>query len=200
MQVIAITGGIGSGKSSVRKLFEDLGAYGIDTDDVARKVVQPGTEGARRLREEFGPEFFDSRGHLDRRRMARKVFSDPGARRKIESLLHPLIRAAEKDLLKKAALERPEAVVVVEIPLLAEGGRSDEYDGVILVTAPEDIRITRLVDAGKYDYEDALARMASQADDGERAKLADWIVDNSSDREETLRQVKKIYHALAGQD
>jgi dephospho-CoA kinase len=128
--------------------------------------------------------------------MARKVFGDPGARRTIESILHPLIRSAEKDLLEIFIQGAPDAVVVVEIPLLAEGGRSKEYDGVILVTAPEDVRVARLVEAGRYDYDEAVARMMSQVDDGEREKLADWTVDNGGDREETIKQVKKIYQAL----
>ena len=196
MPVIAITGGIGSGKSSVRKMFEEFGAYGIDADELARKVVEPGTEGAGKLLEVFGPDFFDDEGNLDRRQMARKVFGDPGARRTIESLLHPLIRSAEKDLLEEFTQRTPDAVVVVEIPLLAEGGRSKEYDGVILVTAPEDVRVSRLVEAGKYDYDEAAARMTSQVDDGEREKFADWTVDNGGDREETKKQVKKIYQAL----
>jgi len=196
MITLAITGGIGSGKSSVRKMFEELGAYGIDADELARQVVEPGTEGARRLLEAFGPDFFDAEGHLDRRQMARKVFGDPEARRTIESILHPLIRNAEKGLLEELIQGAPDAVVVVEIPLLAEGGRSKEYDGVILVTAPRDVRISRLVEAGRYDYDEAVVRMTSQTEDGERKKLADWTVENGGDREETAKQVKKIYQTL----
>ena len=196
MKVVAITGGIGSGKSTVRRMFEESGAFGIDADELARQVVQPGSEGARLLREAFGSEFFDSEGHLDRRQMAAKVFSEPEARLTLEKILHPLIRAAEKKLLQGIQNETPEAVVVVEIPLLVEGGRSKQYDGVVLVTAPVDVRISRLVDSGAYDCDEAAARMANQADDQARKNITVWTVDNGRNREETARQVKKIYQAL----
>ena len=195
MQVIAITGGIGSGKSTVRRMFEELGAFGIDADELARQVVQPGSEGARLLREAFGSQFFDSEGRLDRRQMAAKVFDDPQARLKIEALLHPLIRAAERKLLKDIQHEKPEAVVAVEIPLLAEGGRSKEYNSVVLVTAPEEIRISRLVESGKYSSDEAVARIASQAEDRDRENVATWTVDNGGELDQTARQVRKIYEA-----
>ena len=196
MQVIAITGGIGAGKSTVRRMFEDLGAFGIDADELARQVVEPGTVGAAMLREAFGPGFFNRNGHLDRGLMAQKVFRDPAAKNTIESILHPLIRKAEKERLEQVRVQQPGAVAMVEIPLLAEGGRSKEYDGVVLVTAPENVRVSRLVDAGRYEYNEALARMASQVADGEREKVADWIVDNGRRPEETEKQVKRIYDAL----
>ena len=198
MKVIAITGGMGAGKSTVRRMFEKLGAIGIDADELARQVVLPGTRGARKLREVFGSQFFDSEGNLDRKRMAGKVFEDPAARRTIESILHPLIREAEEKLLKKIRGKNPKAFVTVEIPLLAEGGRASEYTDVVLVTAPESIRITRLVEGGIYSYDEAAARMKSQTTDGERGKIADWIVDNGGKPEETQKQVQKIFETLVG--
>lgn len=198
MRVIAITGGIGSGKSTVRRMFEELGAFGIDADELARQVVKPGSEGARLLRDTFGSAFFDSDGRLDRRRMAAKVFAEPEARQTIETILHPLIRAAERKLLESVRSEKPEAVVAVEIPLLAEGGRSKEYNGVVLVTAPEEIRISRLVKSGKYSSDEAVARMASQAPDRDREDVASWTVDNGGELDLTARQVRKIYRAITG--
>jgi len=193
--VIAITGGIGAGKSTVRRMFEDLGAFGIDADELARQVVEPGTEGARKVREAFGPDFFDKTGYLDRRQMAREVFGNRESRRTIESILHPLIRAAEKKLLEKIAMEKPEGVAVVEIPLLAEGGRSEDYDGTVLVTAPEEIRISRLVESGKYSSDEAVSRIASQAEDRDREDVATWTVDNGGEFDQTALQVRKIYEA-----
>ncbi|MGD8353047.1 MAG: dephospho-CoA kinase [Pseudomonadota bacterium] len=195
--VIAITGGIGSGKSTVRRIFEDLGAYGIDTDELARQVVEPGTEGARQLLEAFGPGFFDADGRLDRKKMAEEVFTRPESRTLIESILHPLIRKAEKELIKEVRRQNPDVLAVVEIPLLAEGGRAADYDSVVLVTAPENIRISRLVASGRYSRNEARARMVSQVGDIERKKFADWIVDNGFDPDETLKQVKLIYSKIA---
>jgi len=198
MRVIAITGGIGSGKSTVRRMFEELGASGIDADELAREVVKPGSEGARLVREQFGAVFFDSEGRLDRKRMADRVFAEPAARTTLEKILHPLIRAEERDLLEKLRSRRPEDVVAVEIPLLAEGGRGKEYDGVVLVTAPEEVRIGRLVTSGKYSFDEAVSRIASQAADIEREDLATWTVDNGGDLDLTEEQVRKIYRALTG--
>ena len=198
MPVIAITGGIGSGKSTVRQMFEEMGAFGIDADELARQVVRPKSEGARLLEEAFGPEFFDSEGRLNRRQMAAKVFDDPRARLTLEEILHPLIRAAEGKLVKKIQQEDPEAVVVVEIPLLVEGGRSEEYSAVVLVTAPDQVRISRLVDSGKYSSDEAVSRMASQAADGTREDIATWTVDNAGERDLTAGQVRKIYKAITG--
>jgi dephospho-CoA kinase len=177
-------------------MFQELGAVGIDADELARQVVLPGSKGARQLREAFGSRFFDGEGNLDRKLMAEEVFGNPAARRTIESIVHPLIREAEKKLLEKISIENPGAVVIVEIPLLAEGGRAQEYTAVVLVTAPEGVRISRLVETGTYDFDEATARMASQAADEEREKLADWIVDNGGNTEETEKQVRKIYEIL----
>jgi dephospho-CoA kinase len=197
MIVLAITGGIGSGKSTVRRMFEELGAIGIDADELARQVVQSGSEGARLLEEAFGPTFFDSDGNLDRKQMARKVFADKEARHTIESLLHPLIRSAEKKVLEQLKVHKPNAVVVIEIPLLAEGGRAEEYDHVVLVTAPEEVRMSRLIVSGKYTKDEAAARIANQAADGDRKSVADWIVDNSDNMDVTEQIVKTIYRSLA---
>ncbi len=198
MPVIAITGGIGSGKSTVRRMFEEFGAFGIDADELARQVVQPGSEGARLLREAFGSQFFDSEGRLDRRQMAAKIFNDPQARLTLEKILHPLIRTTEKELIDSICRQNVEAVVVVEIPLLAEGGRSKEYSGVVLVTAPDQVRISRLVDSGKYSNEEAVSRMASQAAHGAREDVATWTVDNAGELDLTSEQVRKIYKAITG--
>ena len=196
--VIAITGGIGSGKSTVRRMFEELGAVGIDADELARQVVRPGSEGARLLEEEFGSEFFDSEGGLHRRLMAAKVFDDPQARVALEKILHPLIRAAEKKLIDSIYGQNEEALVVVEIPLLAEGGRSREYSGVVLVDAPDQVRISRLVDSGRYSSDEAVSRMATQASHGAREDIATWIVDNGGERDLTAGQVGEIYKAITG--
>lgn len=196
MPVIAITGGIGSGKSAVRRIFEELGAAGVDADDLARTVVKPGTIGWVQIREVFGEEFFDSKGRLDRAQLAEVVFADPAARKSLESILHPLILEAEARLVEEALAEKPERPVVVEIPLLVEGGEVDRYDGTVLVTASRITRLERLERAGILRRKEAEARIQSQASEEERARIADWIIDNEGPIENTRNQVERILHDL----
>ena len=200
MTVIAITGGLGSGKSTVRQFFEELGAVGVDADDVAREAVKPGTEGAERIRAVFGPSFFDGGGNLKRREMAALVFSNRGAREQLERILHPLIRSEEARIIESVYRKRPDAVVAVEIPLLAEGPGRSGYDAVVAVTTPAQERLDRLVSSGRYSREEALARIRNQATDDERIRLADFVVENNMGFEDTRRQVSSIMDALRGQD
>ena len=197
MPVIAIIGGIGSGKSTVREIFEKFGAAGIDADSLARKVVEPGTVGSSLVRSAFGEDFFRPDGRLDRKRLADMVFKNKAARMKLEGILHPLIREAETRLVRQALKKKTGQVVVVEIPLLVEGGRSPAYDGIVLVTAAEEIRLGRLVESGAYSREEALARMNSQAAEEDRAGIADWKIDNSGSVEETKKQVEIIFRDLS---
>lgn len=196
MPVIAITGGLGSGKSTVRKAFEELGAKGVDTDEIARLVVQPGSKGAMMVKEAFGDRFFTPEGVLDRKKMAAHVFADRSRREKLESILHPLIREAEKEMVNRYLHEDAATVVVVEIPLLAEGGRSTQYDGVVLVTAPLDVRLERLVKAGRYTRDEASSRIANQANDSKREQIASWTVENAGSVEETRAKIRSILRAL----
>jgi len=197
MPVITITGGIGSGKSTVRKIFEELGAVGIDADDLARQLVEPGTTGLRRVEDAFGKAFFTSDGRLNRKKLAEQVFNDTASRMRLESILHPLIREAETLLVNQVLEKTPDKVVVVEVPLLVEGGRSSAYDGTVLVAAAEKIRLHRLVNSGEYTREEAASRMKSQATEKDRARIATWKVDNNGSIAETQRQVEKIYHDLS---
>ncbi len=196
MIVVAITGGLGSGKSTIRRLFEEEGAVGVDADAIARLAVEPGTEGAERIRIAFGPAFFDLKGHLKREKMAALVFSDPPARKKLEAILHPLIRAEEARIIEDLSRKCPDAVVAVEIPLLAEGEGRDGYTAVVAVTAPENIRLDRLVSSGRYSRAGAMARMRSQTTDDERIRLADFVVDNGGSIDDSRRQVVVIMNAL----
>lgn len=198
MRVIAITGGIGSGKSTVRRIFEELGAVGIDADDLARQVVAPGTLGQALIRDAFGEEFFDGKGRLDRAKLARKIFSDGPSRRLLESILHPLIKDAEAHLIRQALSENPERPVVVEIPLLVEVDQAGHYDGVILVTASEALRLDRLEKAGTLTRKEARARMRSQAKEEERARVADWTINNDGPLENARKQVEKVLRDLIG--
>ena len=196
MIVAAITGGLGSGKSTVRRLFEERGAVGIDADELARKVVEPGTEGAGKILDAFGPDYFDRQGRLNRKKMARTVFADDRAREQLEGILHPLILAEESRIIEEARGQDPDGVVVVEIPLLAEGRRTSRYDAVIAVAAPLEVRLRRLIGSGRYDREAAEARIGQQATDQERRLIADYHVDNGGTVEDAAGQVDRILLSL----
>jgi len=196
MLKVAITGGMGAGKSSVRELLQAKGAYGIDADTVARRVVDPGTPGLRRVVEEFGADLLDGEGRLKRRELARRAFADSRSRERLEAILHPLIIAEETRLIERFEARDPDGVVVIEVPLLAEAGTAGLYDQVVLVTASDEVRRARLARARRFSPEDAEARIGHQARDEERAAHAQYTVRNDGDPFELASQVDRLWVAL----
>lgn len=202
MRVIGLTGGMGAGKSTVARLMEDLGAHVIDADQVAREVVEPGTPGLAAIVEEFGPSVLDDDGALDRAALASVVFADDERLAALEAITHPAIRDRIGVLLEAHAAaeadEPDERVVVLDHPLLVETGLADELDVVVVVTAPEELRVQRLVEGRGVDPDDARARMRQQADDATREAAATHVVRNDDD-EATLRtRVRAVWATLAG--
>lgn len=199
MRVIGLTGGIGSGKSTVGRLLRDAGAFVIDADQVARDVVRRGTPGLAAIADAFGPDVIGPDGELDRPAMAGIVFNDPERRKELESITHPRIGTAIQERMAGIqALELGggrERLVVVEHPLLVETGLAAGYEVVIVVLADEDVRLTRLVERG-LSRGDARARMAAQATDDQRRAAATHIVDNSGDLASLGRQVAVIARDL----
>ena len=194
MRRVGLTGGIGSGKSTVSAMFAHLGAFVIDADAVAREVVEPGSDGLRALVEEFGPHILSSDGALDRAALADLVFSDPGARERLNAITHPRIAARTAELMA----ELPEdAVMIHDVPLLAELGLQSAYDLVVVVDAPDDVRIQRLVARGLSEA-DARARIAAQASRAQRLAIADVVIDNSGDLTSLRAQVLKAWLMIAG--
>lgn len=194
MHVIGLTGGVGSGKSTVAAFLRELGADVIDADEGARAVVEPGTPGLERVVAEFGEEFLTD-GRLDRARLAELVFErDPDARRRLNSILHPLIREwmAER---QRQAEERGEGVVVLEVPLLFEGGLHATMDAVIVVYIPSQLQVRRLIDKG-YTEEQAQARMAAQLSLEGKGSQADYVIDNSGTREETKERTADVWREI----
>ena len=190
---VGLTGGIGSGKSSVAEHLALLGAVVLDADRIAREVVELGARALERIRERFGPEVIGPGGALDRPALGRVVFDDPDALRDLESITHPAIwtRTAE---LRRAAVERdPAAVIVHDMPLLVEKHMTDAYHLVVLVDAAEEVRLHRLVGARGIPEEDARARMRVQATDEERLASADVLIDNNGAAEQTRRQVEALW-------
>jgi dephospho-CoA kinase len=193
--VVGLTGGIGSGKSTVARLLADKGAVVIDADRLAREVVEPGTEAYRRVVERFGPGVVAPDGTLDRPALARIVFADPEARRDLERITHPAIGARMAE--RMAELSGTDAVVVLDVPLLVESGRTD-VAGVIVVDCPEEVAVERLVAQRGMDPVDARRRMAAQASREERLARADFVIDNSGSPEELRAQVELAWAWIEG--
>lgn len=194
MRRVGLTGGIGSGKSTVSAMFAELGADVIDADAVAREVVAPGTEGLRTLVAEFGPGILSADGALDRAAMAAVVFADESARARLNAITHPRIAARTAELM--AALP-DDAVVIHDVPLLAELGLQDAYELVVVVDAPDEVRVARLIDRGLAEA-DARARIAAQATREQRLAIADVVLDNSGDLKSLRAQVVKAWPMIAG--
>ena len=186
---IGLTGGIGSGKSTVSRLLAERGALIVDADVIAREVVEPGTAGLAAVAEAFGREVLTADGSLDRPALATVVFGDPEARARLDGIVHPLVRARAGEL---AAGAPPDAVVVHDVPLLAETGQASSYDLVVVVEADPETRIARLVQRG-LTAEDARARIAVQATDEERRAIADVLLDNSGSPDELAAQVDRLW-------
>jgi dephospho-CoA kinase len=186
---IGLTGGIGSGKSTVSALLASRGAVIVDADRLAREVVERGTPGLAAVVEAFGDRVLAADGSLDRQALAAVVFSDPEARTRLDGIVHPLVRARAKEL---AGAAPPDAVVVHDVPLLVETGQAASYDLVVVVEADPATRVERLVRRG-LTAEDARARMAAQASDEERRAVADVVLDNSGTVEELAGQVDRFW-------
>ena len=186
---IGLTGGIGSGKSTVSRLLAERGAVIIDADVIAREVVEPGTPGLAAVVEAFGAEVLAPDGSLDRPALAAVVFADPESRRRLDGIVHPLVRARAIEV---AAAAPPDAVLVNDVPLLVETGQASSYDLVLVVEADPETRIARLVQRG-LTAEDARARIAVQATDDERRAVADVVLDNSGTPEELATQVDRFW-------
>jgi len=186
---IGLTGGIGSGKSTVSRLLAGHGAVIVDADVIAREVVEPGTPGLAAVVEAFGSEVLTPDGSLDRPALAAVVFGDPGARRRLDAIVHPLVRARATEV---AAAAPPGAVIVNDVPLLVETGQAGAYDLVLVVDADPQTRVARLVQRG-LTAEDARARMAAQATDEQRRAVADVVLDNSGTENELAAQVDRFW-------
>jgi dephospho-CoA kinase len=186
---IGLTGGIGSGKSTVAALLAERGAVVVDADRIAREVVEPGTPGLAAVVEAFGEGVRTADGALDRPALAAVVFADPEQRRRLDAIVHPLVRARAAEQI--AALPG-DAVVVQDVPLLVETGQASSYDLVLVVEAAEDRRVPRLVARGLAE-DDARARIAAQASDDQRRAVADVVLRNDGTPEQLRAQVDRFW-------
>jgi dephospho-CoA kinase len=187
---IGLTGGIGSGKSAVSRLLAERGAVVIDSDVIAREVVEPGTPGLAAVVAEFGADILRADGTLDRERLGGIVFADDGARRRLNAIVHPLVGARSAEIVGSAP---PHAVLVHDIPLLVENGLAANFTLVLVVETPIDLRIERLTRDRGITEDAARARIAAQATDAERRAVADVVIVNDGTLEELRERVADFW-------
>lgn len=197
MKIIGLTGGIGSGKSTVAKIFGRLGADVIDADKIAREIVEPGEITWRKLVLEFGKEMLNDDETLNRSLLAKVVFEDKTKRERLNSIMHPSIQEEIINRIDKYRSDNEARVVIIEAALLVERkGLLKLLDKLIVVSVDEKSRIRRIKKRDNLSSEEILSRVRSQISDDQKAKLADFVVDNTGSIERTELQVKKIWKTI----
>jgi dephospho-CoA kinase len=192
MRLIALTGGIGTGKSTVAGFLRDLGLTVIDADEATRAVQAPGSPGLRQLVEAFGPEILQPGGALDRPRLAAIAFGDAAARRRLNEIMHPLVREWMAERQREAA-ERGEEVVVLDIPLLFETRGPEGFDAVILVYAQEEVQLKRLMEQRGMDEQAARDRIAAQMSIEDKRRLATHVIVNTGTIEDLRAEAERTW-------
>lgn len=190
---VGLTGGIAMGKSTVSEFLRSHGAVVIDADAIAREVVEPGTPGFEQVVREFGEEILDDNGAIDRPHLASIVFGDDDARRRLEAIVHPLVFERIVQLEEEAPKD---AVIVHDVPLLAESGRADTFDAVVVVDAPVEAQIERMVRDRGWTEEQARARIAAQASSEARRAIATHLIENVGTREDLAGRVGEVFGEL----
>ena len=198
MLKIAITGGAGTGKSTVARMFMDLGAEVLDADQAAREAVAVGAPAWQELRRLYGAEFFYENGTLNRSKLSQLVFADPEARRRLDGLIHPRVEAELQARVAELG-RRGKVLVLVEVPLLFETGREAAFDRVIVVAAPAALQIRRLRGRDRRGEDEIRGILQAQWPLADKLARADYVVDNGGRRRLTARQVKNIWGELKNQ-
>jgi dephospho-CoA kinase len=190
---LGLSGGIGSGKSTVSKILSDLGAVVIDADVIAKEVLLPGTSGFESAVSTFGSTILDNEGTIDRKRLAKLVFENPKELAKLEAIVHPAVVARVAEIRNSL----PEsAVVVYDTPLMFEKQLQGQFDKVLMVVSDEELRRTRLLERG-FELGDIEARMANQATDEQRISIADFVIENNGTHEQLQQHVAKVWYQIS---
>lgn len=195
MMLVGLTGTVGSGKSTVAELFEGWSAYRVDTDDLAREAVEPGRPELSRLREAFGPEIVGEDGRLDRDALRRVAFSEPGARRRLEEILHPAILALLSERLESAR-ESGAAVAVVEVPLLFERDLAAAFDVTVAVDAPREVRWSRIRATRDLDRSEFEAMDDAQWSGERKRDVAHYAIRNDGTEDELRTRARRVWEAI----
>lgn len=196
MPLIALTGGIAAGKSTIARRLAEHGAVVVDADAIVRDVQSPGSPVLERIADDFGADVISADGSLDRAALGAVVFADPEALARLNAIVHPAVRAESERRFALARQADPHAVVVYDVPLLAEARAGDEWDLVVVAHAPAAVRVERLVAERGMTRGEAESRIAAQVDDARRLELADRVIDTSGSMAETLDAVDRLWDEL----
>lgn len=197
MLLVGLTGGIGSGKSTVAAMLLERGAELIDADEISREIVEPGEEAWGKIVEHFGDEILREDGRLDRDKLAAIVFADEAQRSVLNQITHP--RVMDRMAQRMAVLADTDAIVVCDVPLLTERGSQNLFQIIVVVEAAEEVRIERLMDSRGYTREQAVERIQAQASSDERRAIADVVIENDGDLDALVAQVDALWQRLQEQ-
>jgi dephospho-CoA kinase len=197
MTVVALTGGVAAGKSTVADVLRSLGSIVIDADVLARQALATGSSGLALVAARFGPDVLLPGGDLNREALGAVVFADPGARSELNAIVHPEVRRLYQEEVTRSEKGYPGRVLVYDVPLLAEARDPGEFDLVVVVDASADIRRERLQTFRGLSQAQAQGRLDAQASDGQRLALADVVIESSGSVEETRSAARELFHALA---
>lgn len=194
---VGLTGGIASGKSAAARILASLGAVVIDHDVLAREVVAPASQGLHAIAEAFGPEVLATDGSLDRSALASRIFADDAARSVLNGIVHPLVRQRAAELEAEALAVDPGAIVVHDIPLLAEAREPSDFDEIIVVMTPREMRLDRLVAGRGMTASEAVARISAQASEAQRLAIATRVVSGAGTLEDLEAQLRDVWALLS---
>lgn len=197
MQLVALTGGIASGKSTIAHRLQQRGAFIIDADTIAREVVEPGEPALSQIVETFGQQVLTRTGQMDRARVAQLVFQDQTLLRQLNEIVHPAVQERVEERIAQIERMHPQAVIVYDVPLLHERSTGGiEWDTVVVAEAPDEVRVERMVQHRGMGEADARARISNQISNEERRALADIIIDTSGSIEDTLTRSDELWSTL----
>lgn len=196
MPLVALTGGIASGKSTIARRLAEYGAIVIDADQIVRDVQSPGSPVLDEIVDAFGADVLREDGSLDRAALGSRVFGAPEELARLNKIVHPAVRAESARRFEAALAADPDAVVIYDVPLLVEARATDPWDLIVVAHAPDDVRLQRLIEVRGMAEKDARARLASQVDEDRRLAIADVVIDTSGDIDETFAQTDALWRQL----